>query len=111
MLSRLNRMIRKQKQFTSDAAHELRTPLALAKSTLQVAQMNQKDTSEYKQAIADVLKDVDRMEYLTEQLLILSRMDETNEHTDTEEVQLDVLLSELAENYNKKIEHAGGNRT
>lgn len=108
MLSRLNRMIQKQKQFTSDAAHELRTPLALAKSTLQVAQMNEKEVSEYKQAIADVLKDVDRMEHLTEQLLILSRMDETNEHNDIEEVQLDILLSELAENYSKKMESTGG---
>jgi signal transduction histidine kinase len=108
MLSRLNRTLQKQKQFTSDAAHELRTPLALAKSTLQVAQMNQKDASEYKLAIAEVLKDVDRMEHITEQLLILSRMDETNEYLASEEVQLDVLLSELAENYSKKMECSGG---
>jgi signal transduction histidine kinase len=108
MLGRLNKILRQQKQFTSDAAHELRTPLALAKSTLQVAQMNQKNASECKQVIADVLNDIARMEYITEQLLILARMDETNEHIATEEVQLDVLLSELAENYNKKIEHTGG---
>lgn len=108
MLGRLNRTLQKQKQFTSDAAHELRTPLALAKSTLQVAQMNQKDASEYKLAIAEVLKDIDRMEHITEQLLILSRMDETNEYLASEEVQLDVLLSELAENYNKKMECSGG---
>ena len=108
MFSRLNRTLRQQKQFTSDAAHELRTPLALAKSTLQVAQMNQNDASEYRQAIADVLKDVSHMEYLTEQLLILARMDETNEHIATAEVQLDVLLGELAENYGEKMERSGG---
>jgi len=108
MLDRLNKTLQQQKQFTSDAAHELRTPLALAKSTLQVAQMNQKDTSEYRKAIAEVLKDVARMEHLTEQLLILSRMDEESEHIAPDEVQLEVLLIELAENYNKKMKHTGG---
>lgn len=108
MLVRLDRILQQQKQFTSDAAHELRTPLALAKSTLQVAQMNQRDASEYKQAIADVLKDVARMEYLTEQLLILARMDEMSEPIALTEVQLDVLLGELAETFGKKMKSSGG---
>jgi signal transduction histidine kinase len=108
MLARLNQVFQQQKQFTSDAAHELRTPLALAKSTLQVAQMNQRDAGEYRQAIADVLKDIARMESLTEQLLVLARMDEANERTAAIEVQLDVLLSELAEAFGKKIQSSGG---
>ncbi|MBL7187661.1 MAG: hypothetical protein ISS70_15170 [Phycisphaerae bacterium] len=107
MLNRLDRVLQQQKQFTSDAAHELRTPLALAKSTLQTAQMNQEDASENRQAIVDVLKDVVRMEHLTEQLLVLARMDETNEQVITE-VQLDVLLSELAETFGEKIRSSGG---
>ena len=108
MLSRLDQVLQQQKQFTSDAAHELRTPLALAKSTLQVVQMNQRDASEYRQAIANVLKDIARMESLTEQLLLLARMDEANEQIATTEVQLDVLLGELAETYGEKMRSLGG---
>ena len=108
MLTRLDKGLRQQKQFTSDAAHELRTPLALAKSTLQTAQMNQRDASEYRQAIADVLKDVARMEHLIEQLFVLARMDETSEQVVTTEVQLDVLLSELAATFGDKMQRSGG---
>ena len=108
MLERLDRVWQQQKQFTSDAAHELRTPLALAKSTLQTVQLRKRDTVEYEQAIADVMKDIIRSERLVEQLLVLARIDENNKNTEKTEVQLDVLLQELAETFNKKTESSGG---
>jgi signal transduction histidine kinase len=123
MFARLDKVLEQQKQFTSDAAHELRTPLALAKSTLQVAQMSDRDVGEYRRAITETLKDVARMEHLTEQLLVLARMDETRDsglgtrgsnHEPSrrtsgcdELVRLDVLLSELAETFNAKMERSG----
>jgi len=108
MLSRLNSVLEQQKQFTSDAAHELRTPLAAAKSTLQATQMQQRQPDEYRQAIHNTLEDVARLERLIEQLLILARMDEAGIQTIKEDVQLDVLLHELAETYNEKAKQEGG---
>ena len=108
MLNRLDRVLRQQKQFTSDAAHELRTPLSLAKSTLQAAQIHERQPAEYRQAIDDSLEDIARMEYLIEQLLVLTRLDEADGNTISGEVQLDVLLQELAETYGKKMERSGG---
>lgn len=108
MLARLDKALQQQKQFTSDAAHELRTPLALAKSTLQAAQMNQSDACQYRQMIDEVLDDVARMEHLTDRLLVLARLDETNGQIAEEEVQLDVLLSELAETFGDKMQKSGG---
>jgi signal transduction histidine kinase len=108
MLDRLNSALQRQKQFTSDAAHELRTPLAAAKSTLQATMMQQRQPDEYRQAIHDTLDDVARLERLIEQLLILSRMDEVGIHTVKNDVQLDVLLREMAETYNEKAKQEGG---
>ncbi len=108
MLDRLDKVLQRQRQFTSDAAHELRTPLALAKSTLQAAQICQRDADEYGRAITDALKDITYMEHLVEQLLILARMDEAGTYIPTAEVQLDVLLRELAETFGKKMENLGG---
>lgn len=108
MLSRLDKVLQQQKQFTSDAAHELRTPLSLAKSTLQAAQIHQRQPGEYRQAINDSLEDIARMEHLIEQLLVLARLDEVGRDTANGEVQLDVLLRELAETYGKKMERSGG---
>ncbi len=108
MLSRLDRVLQQQKQFTSDAAHELRTPLSLAKSTLQAAKIQQRQTNDYRQAIDDALEDIARMEQLIEQLLILARLDEVGGDTANGEVQLDVLLRELTATYGKKMERSGG---
>ena len=103
MLGRLDEVLQQQKQFTSDAAHELRTPLAVVKSTLQATQMHERDANEYRRAITDALKDVARMEHLIEQLLVLARMDENSEHIAAAEVQLPVLLRELAEAYHQRF--------
>jgi len=108
MLERLNGVLQRQKQFTSDAAHELRTPLTSAKSTLQATQMQQRDPDEYRRAIDNALEDVARMERLIGQLLVLARMDEVNGPTATAEVELDVLLGELAETYDQRARQAGG---
>lgn len=108
MLGRLNSVLERQKQFTSDAAHELRTPLASAKSTLQATQMQQRQPDEYKQAIHNTLEDIARLERLIEQLLIMSRLDEGGTQTVKEDVQLDVLLRELAETYNEKAKQESG---
>ncbi|MFH1613455.1 MAG: HAMP domain-containing sensor histidine kinase, partial [Planctomycetota bacterium] len=43
-----------------------------------------------------------------EQLLVLARLDEVGRNTVDEDVQLDVLLRELAETYGRKMERAGG---
>jgi len=108
MLGRLNGVLQQQEQFTSDAAHELRTPLASAKSTLQAAQLQQRQPDEYRQAIDDTLEDIARMERLIGQLLILARMDEVHGQTATVKVELDVLLGELAETYDQKARRSGG---
>ncbi|MFH1718325.1 MAG: ATP-binding protein [Planctomycetota bacterium] len=110
MLGRLDRVLRQQRQFSSDAAHELRTPLAGVKSTLQAAQMRPRQADEYKRAIDDALKDVARMELLMEQLLILARLDEVNGplHAGVVEVRLDELLGELAQTYDEKARLTGG---
>jgi heavy metal sensor kinase len=108
MLRRLDKVLKQQKEFTSDAAHELRTPLSLAKSTLQAAQIHQRQPAEYRQAINDTLEDIVRMENLIEQLLVLARLDEADRDAVDGEVQLDVLLRELTEAYGKKMEPSGG---
>lgn len=108
MLGRLNGVLQLQKQFTSDAAHELRTPLASAKSTLQAAQLQPRQPEEYQRAINDALEDVARMERLIGQLLTLARIDEVNGRNDTAEVELHTLLGELAESYDQKARPTGG---
>ena len=60
--------------FTSNAAHELRTPLAAQKVHTQVA-MQARDDKTRNEALQEVVASVDRATHMVEQLLTLSRLD------------------------------------
>jgi len=97
LLGRLGVEIDKQKQFTGDAAHELRTPLAVAKSTVQLALQQDRHAGEYRQALGETLEDLERMEQLINQLLCLARLDASEDPTPVENVRLDKVLRDLAD--------------
>ncbi|MDH5228796.1 MAG: ATP-binding protein [Gammaproteobacteria bacterium] len=63
-----------ERRFTSDAAHELRTPLAALKTHAEVA-LKAIDADEKQQALRQVVRGVDRSTRLVEQLLTLARLD------------------------------------
>ncbi|MFA6133114.1 MAG: ATP-binding protein [Phycisphaerae bacterium] len=106
MLSRLGQAIQQQKTFISDASHELRTPIALAKSTVQLSLSRQRGIEEYRQALANALDDLRRMEHLTHELLLLARMDETENPPHPVEVDLAAILQGLGESF---AAHPSGN--
>jgi two-component system, OmpR family, sensor histidine kinase QseC len=75
LLSRLRLSINRERAFTADAAHELKTPLAAIKVHAQVALVAQ-DAGQQQLAIRRVVQGVDRSAHLAEQLLLLARLDE-----------------------------------
>ena len=107
MLLRLDEAARRQEQFTADAAHELRTPLAIMKSSLQTLRMQPRMTAEYEEGVDDVLQDVDRMEQLVRQFLTLARLDATDKISDPVEVRLDILLESLVEVFDGRAADQG----
>lgn len=65
-------------RFTSDASHELRTPLTTMRTEIEVALMNDGMTSsEARDLLTSNLEEVDRLTHLSERLLFLARLDET----------------------------------
>ncbi|MGW5719507.1 sensor histidine kinase [Amycolatopsis sp. NPDC003865] len=74
MLGRLDRSVRRQSQFTADASHELRTPLASLRTQLEV-QLAHPDRLDWRRSCENAVLDVTRMETLTADLLLLSKLD------------------------------------
>jgi two-component system, OmpR family, sensor histidine kinase QseC len=74
LLDRVNRSLQQERNFTGDAAHELRTPLAAMRAHAQVARASQND-AERRHSLDSVITAVDRATHLTEQLLVLARLD------------------------------------
>jgi two-component system sensor histidine kinase QseC len=75
VLSRLHLSLERERAFTADAAHELKTPLAAIKVQAQVA-LVETDASLQRLAMQRVVQGVDRSARLAEQLLLLARLDE-----------------------------------
>lgn len=74
LFDRTSSLIRAERRFTADAAHELRTPLAAIRIQAQVAQ-GAVDADERNEALADTLKGCDRATRLVTQLLQLARLE------------------------------------
>lgn len=75
MLERLEEAFERQKRFTSDAAHELKTPLASIQINLDsIGQDDDLSLSEAKEVLEVTRRNVQRLSSLTEDLLQLNRM-------------------------------------
>ena len=74
LFGRLQEAFDKERRFTADAAHELRSPLAALKTHAQVALAATAD-HERRRALQQVIQGVDRATHLVQQLLTLARLD------------------------------------
>lgn len=80
----------RQKQFITDASHELKTPLAIISANAEVLQYKG-DGNEWTQNIIDQTK---HMGKLINQLLVLAKLDEVQEKSEKQEADLKLLLEE-----------------
>lgn len=80
MLARLESSVQRMKQFTADASHELRTPVALIRTTAEVAvQRRDREAGQYLQALDEVLEEAERTSQVVDSLMLLARADSARE--------------------------------
>ena len=75
MLERVESGVRSIRDFTANAAHELRTPLALIRTEVEVALSRQRTDDEYREACEQVQLETIRLTGLIDSLLMLARAD------------------------------------
>ncbi|MBI3490779.1 MAG: HAMP domain-containing protein, partial [Acidobacteria bacterium] len=75
MLGRLDAAFKRITQFTADASHELRTPVALVRTAAQLSLRRERDDPEYRDALDQILDEAKRMTVLIESLMTLARVD------------------------------------
>lgn len=75
LLSRLEDAFKRERRFTADVAHELRTPLAGIRSTIEVTLTRARDQNEYKRVLCDCQAIVENMQTMVNNLLMLARLD------------------------------------
>lgn len=75
-VARLHRSFDQQRRFTSDAAHELKTDLAIIKSSVQLLSMKRRTAEEYERGLYDGLGDIARLETTVQKMLTLARLEQ-----------------------------------
>jgi two-component system sensor histidine kinase QseC len=75
LLSRLEEAFKRERRITSDIAHELRTPLAGIRSTIEVTLQRARDTTEYRGVLSECLAIVENMQTMVSNLLMITRLD------------------------------------
>ena len=73
LLTRLESSFERISQFSSDASHELKTPLTIIKGELEIALRKDRSTSEYKQTLDTSLNEVMVIEQTINDLLFLAK--------------------------------------
>ena len=95
--ARLEAAFNQQARFTSDASHELRTPVSVILSQTQTTLARERPSSEYREALEACQRAARRMKSLTESLLELARLDAGQEPMKQERFDLLRVASECVE--------------
>jgi signal transduction histidine kinase len=76
LLERVERASAAERRFAADAAHELRTPLAVLRTGIEIVLRRERDTAEYVRALDTALRDAAAVCALADDLLTLTRLDQ-----------------------------------
>ena len=97
MIGRLETSFGHINEFSSHAAHELKTPLAILRGEIELALDQERSPEEYKHTLEEGLAEIDRMIKVVKDLLLLSKLDYNPEIFNFEKLDLVPFLKEIAE--------------
>ncbi|WP_322025711.1 heavy metal sensor histidine kinase [Burkholderia sp. BCC1977] len=107
MLDRLERAFVRLSQFSSDLAHDMRTPLANVISSSQVTLSRARTTEEYEALIDSNIEECERLQRMIENMLFLARTDNARQHLKTAELDAGNELRRLASYFQALADEAG----
>ncbi|NBC56771.1 MAG: HAMP domain-containing protein [Bacteroidetes bacterium] len=102
-LDRIDEGLKREKQFTADASHQLRTPLSVIKGNLEILLRKPRTEQEYKREAKKAISKIDEMTNAVEKLLILARLNKSNIHLNFENINLYLLLEQVFTDYKRPI--------
>jgi signal transduction histidine kinase len=95
LLGRVHETYERQRRFTAEASHQLRTPLTALLGHVEVALRRDRDADEYRRVLGTVHRQADRLRRVVESLLFLARADADAGLPDRERVDLGAWLPEF----------------
>ena len=103
----LRRLNSRLVEFTADAAHELRAPLAIMRTVADRALNRPRSVGEYRESLTTLQREVIHLSDVAETLLMLARADEGQLIPQTEPLDVADVLADLAARWHAVIENSG----
>lgn len=103
LLDRIEKAVLREKQFTSDASHELRTPVAVIKGTLEVLIRKPRSQEEFHEKIKFCIAEMDRINLLVDQLLLLARFETQKQAVNIEEINMNAALLDVISRHSQPL--------
>lgn len=112
LLDRLHDAFKREQQFIADVAHELKTPLATLRSTIEVALQQKRNSADYQNALRNALSETHSLSSTLKNVLDLAWSETPSEQKNVKSFNLTELIKELLETaqkmaMNKKITVSG----
>jgi signal transduction histidine kinase len=107
MLDRIEASLEQERAFVADAGHELRTPLAILRAELELAEREGRSPEELRAAIHSAAEETDRLSQLAEDLLIIARSDQGRLPIKREPVELRELLERVRGRFSARAAQQG----
>jgi heavy metal sensor kinase len=99
MLARLEAALARERNFVADAGHELRTPLALLRTELELALRHAESADELREAVRWSSEEAERLSRLADDLLLIARSDQGNLPLQLETLEVSELLQTVVTRY------------
>lgn len=102
MLERVENMFEGQKRFSSDVAHELRTPIAVLLAQCEYAKEHANTKEEFDEALEVIYRQTLKTNCVISQLLNLNRLESDRVHLELEEVDIDEIIRSICDDIELK---------
>ena len=106
MLERINNAFASVRTFTGNASHELRTPISLLRTEIEVALLQPRDAEEYRTILSRLHQETVRMTNLVENLLSLARADGGAEAISIAPIDIGELFRQLSDTWSPAMSQA-----
>ena len=107
MLDRLEAALERERSFVADASHELRTPIALLRTELELALRRPRSQAEIEDAMRSAAAEADRLAELADNLLVIARFDEDALSLDLARIPAYELLETIEARFDRRVAEEG----
>ncbi len=107
MLDRLDESFGRLSQFSSDLAHELRTPISNLMGEAQVALSRARSADEYRAVVESSVEELERLSRMTENMLFLARADDAQQQIKRSALDARAEIGKIAEFYQLVADESG----